>query len=314
MASESTEGLPIIAVCGATGAQGGSVVKALLETKKYRVRALTRKTDGEKAKSLRDMGCEVMKVDFDESEMEITKSFEGCHGAFLVTNFWEHFSGEREYAQGVALAKATKETVGMKHVIWSTLEDTRNLKDDIPYIGKYKVAHFDVKGEVNKFMQSIGLPVTFLYSSFFWENFINLLPPKKNEDGTYSLIYPMGDAYLPGVATGDIGRGAAALFQRGLREAGEIFGLASEHLKLSEMAQILSEASGRVVKYECVEPQSYRELGFPGAAELANMYQFKRDHNQEFCSIRDMNRVRELIKPTSFKDWCKANVGQVFKD
>ena len=154
MASESIEGFQF---------------KALLESKKFRVRALTRKTDGEKARSLRDMGCEVMKIDFDESEVEIKKSFEGCCGAFLVTNFWEHFSAEREYAQGVALAKATKETVGMKHVIWSTLEDTRILKDDIPYIGKYKVAQMDEKGRVDEFMKSIGLPVTLLHTSFFWD-------------------------------------------------------------------------------------------------------------------------------------------------
>ena len=314
MASESSEGLPIIAVCGATGGQGGSVTKALLESKKFRVRALTRKPDGEKAQSLRDMGCEVMKIDFDQSEVEIQKSFDGCYGAFLVTNFWEHFSAEREYTQGVALAKATKEAVGVKHVIWSTLEDTRLFQDDIPYIGKYKVAHFDEKGRVNEFMKSIGLPVTMLHTSFFWENLIGLLPPKKLEDGTYSLVYPMGDEYLPGVTTDDIGRAVAALFQRGLGEAGEIFGFASEHLKLSEMAQILSDVSGRQVKYVCLEPQSYRDLGFPGSVELGNMFQFKRDHTKEFCGIRNMDKVRDLIQPTTFKDWCKANVGQIFKD
>ena len=314
MASESTEGLQIIAVCGATGAQGGSVVKALLESKKFRVRALTRKTDGEKAKSLRDMGCEVMKIDFDGSEVEIKKSFEGCYGAFLVTNFWEHFSAEREYAQGVALAKATKDTVGMKHVIWSTLEDTRILKDDIPYMGKYKVAHFDEKGRVNEFMKSIGLPVTLLHTSFFWDNLINIMTPKKLENGTYTMVYPMGDAYLPGLATDDIGRAVAVLFQRGLGEPGEIFGLASEHLKLSEMAQILSEVSGRTVKYVCLEPNSYRELGFPGAFELGNMLQYKRDHNEVFCGLRNIDKVRDLIQPTTFRDWCKANVGLLFKD
>ncbi|KAI6648815.1 Nucleoside-diphosphate sugar epimerase [Oopsacas minuta] len=139
MATESSAGLPIIAVCGATGNQGGSVVKALLATKKYRVRALTRKPDGEKTKSLRDIGCEVIKIDFDQSIEEMKSSFVGCQGAFLVTNFTEHLNIEKEIAQGLALAKVTKETVGMKHVIWSTLEDTQAFKE---FSAKYNVEFF----------------------------------------------------------------------------------------------------------------------------------------------------------------------------
>ncbi|KAI6651964.1 Nucleoside-diphosphate sugar epimerase [Oopsacas minuta] len=314
MASESSAGLPLIAVCGATGAQGGNVVRALIASKKFRVRALTRKVDGDKAKSLREMGCEVMKIDFDQSIEEMKPSFDGCHGAFLVTNFWEHMNAEKEYAQGEALAKATKEAVGMKHVIWSTLEDTRHYKDDIPLLGKYKVPHMDEKARVNEFMKKINLPVTFLLTSFYWDNLISLLKPVKQEDGSYSMVYPLGNVPLPGVATVDIGTAVAALFEKGLGEPGEIFGVASEHLLLSEMANILSEVSGKQVKYVCVEPEAYRKMGFPGADELGNMFQFFRDHNEELRAARNMDKVRALIKPTSFKDWCKDNIGLLFKD
>ena len=313
MASESSSDLPIVAVCGATGSQGGSVVTALLQSKKFKVRALTRKPDGEKAKSLRDRGCEVMKVDFDQSLEEMKQSFDGCHGAFLVTNFWEHFSAEKEYAQGVALADVTK-AAGVKHVVWSTLEDTRLFKDDIPYVGKYKVAHFDEKGRVNEYMKSIHLPVTLLFTSFYWENLTSMMNPQKQEDGSYSMVYPMGDVPLPGVATVDIGRCVSAIFEKGYTKIGETFGLSSEHLKLLEMAAILSEVSGKNVKYVCLEAQAYRELGFPGAVEIGSMFQFKRDHNEEFCAARNMDKVRALFEPTSFKDWCKGNVSLIFKD
>ena len=313
MASESSSELPIIAVCGATGAQGGSVVTALLLSKKFKVRALTRNPEGDKAKTLRDRGCEVMKIDFDQSLEEMKPSFDGCLGAFLVTNFWETFSAEKEYAQGVALADATK-AAGVKHVVWSTLEDTRLFKDDIPYVGKYKVAHFDEKGRVNEYMKSIHLPVTFLFTSFYWENLATMMPPQKQEDGSYSMVYPMGDALFPGVATADIGKSVSAIFEKGYKEVGETFGVASEILKMSEMAAIISEVSGKNVKYVCIEAQAYRELGFPGAAEIGSMFQFKRDHNEEFCGRRNMDKVRALFQPISFKDWCKENVALMFKD
>ena len=194
------------------------------------------------------------------------------------------------------------------------MEDTRLFKDDIPYVGKYKVAHLDAKGKVNEYMKSINLPATFLLTSYYWENLMMTLIPQKQEDGSYSMVYPMGDVPLPGVTTVDIGRVVSVIFEKGYKEIGETFGLASEMVKLSDMAAILSELSGKNVKYVCLEPQAYRDLGFPGAAELGNMFQFFRDHNEEYCAARNMDKVRALIQPTSFKDWCKENVSLIFKD
>lgn len=147
----------IIAVTGATGAQGGGLVRAILADKngEYTPRAITRKPDGEKARELAKQGVEVVVADLDDVA-SVTKAFAGAHGAFCVTNFWEHFSPERELAQAKALADAAK-SAGVAHAIWSTLEDTRKrvpLTDSrMPTLKeKYKVPHFDAKGEGVHFM------------------------------------------------------------------------------------------------------------------------------------------------------------------
>jgi uncharacterized protein YbjT (DUF2867 family) len=166
----------IIAVVGATGAQGGALVRAILADKSggFAARALTRKTTGEKADALRAAGAEVVEADLD-SVASLEKAFAGAHGVFALTNFWEHFSAEKEVEQARNQAEAAKRA-GVKHVIWSSLEDTRRFMslDDprMPTLhGKYKVAHFDGKGEADVEFTS-RVPTTILLTSFYWENFI----------------------------------------------------------------------------------------------------------------------------------------------
>ena len=143
-----------IAVIGATEAQGGGVVRAILTDpeRRFAVRAITRKTDSDKARALAAAGAEVVAGDAD-APASLEHAFAGAHGAFLVTNFWEHFSAERELKQAAAMARATK-AAGVAHVVWSTLEDTRlSFPLDDPRLktlqGKYKVPHFDAKGEAD---------------------------------------------------------------------------------------------------------------------------------------------------------------------
>ena len=158
----------IIAVVGATGAQGGGLVRAILarpERRVHRARAITRDPNSDKAKALAALGAEVVAGDVDD-EASLEKAFEGAHGAFCVTFFWAHFSPELEITQAGNMAQAAK-AAGVKHVIWSTLEDTREfvpLDDDrMPTLqGKYKVPHFDAKGEANHFFTDAGVPTTFL--------------------------------------------------------------------------------------------------------------------------------------------------------
>ena len=226
----------IIAVIGATGAQGGGLVRAILNdsNSNFTVRAITRNTDSDKAKELTKLGAEVVSADLDNID-SLKKAFEGAHGAFCLTNFWEHFSVEKEIAQAQAMAQAAKDT-GLKHVIWSTLEDTRKwipLSDDrMPTIhGKYKVAHFDGKGEADKLFTDAGVPTTFLLTSFYWDNFIYFgAGPKKGPDGKYYLTFPMDDKKLPGIAAEDIGKCALGIFKSWNEYLGKYIAISGENL------------------------------------------------------------------------------------
>ena len=166
------EGKKLIAVVGATGAQGGGLARAILSDRKspFEVRAITRNVDSGPSRELAGLGAEVVRADLEDIE-SVRKAFEGAYGAFCVTFFWEHFSPEKEFAHAGAMARAAREA-GVRHVIWSTLEDTRKwipLDDNrMPTLmGKYKVPHFDAKGEANSIFIDLGIPTTFLYASFY---------------------------------------------------------------------------------------------------------------------------------------------------
>src|SRR5690349_13368595 len=271
----------IIAVVGATGAQGGGLVRAILgdPNSGFVARALTRKVDSDKAKELAKLGAEVIAADLDDLE-SLKRAFAGAYGAFCITNFWEHFSPEKEIAQAKNMAQAAKQA-NLQHVIWSTLEDTRRwvpLSDHrMPTLmGKYKVAHFDAKGEADKLFTEAGVPTTFLLTSFYWENLIYFgVGPKKGPDGKLALTYPMGDKKLPGIAVDDIGKTALAIFKKGKEYIGKTVGMAGEHLTGKQMAAAPTKALGQAVRYTEVSPEENRHFGFPGAEDMGNMFQFK---------------------------------------
>jgi uncharacterized protein YbjT (DUF2867 family) len=307
-----------IAVTGATGAQGGGLVRAILADPAggFAVRALTRDVNSEGAKKLAAAGAEVVAADLDDAA-SVERAFEGAYGAFCVTFFWAHFSPEKELAQARTMAEAAKKT-GLKHVIWSTLEDSRKwvpLDDDrMPTLmEKYKVPHIDAKGEADQIFRDLSLPVTFLLTSFYWDNFIYFgSGPQKGPDGKYLLTFPMGDKKLPGIAAEDIGRCAYGIFKRGGELIGNTVGIAGEHLTGAEMAAKLTKALGIEVSYNSVEPAVYRSFGFPGSEDLGNMFQFKRDFNEQFCAARDVAFSRSLNPAMQDMDaWLAANAAKI---
>ncbi|HLO09298.1 MAG TPA: NmrA/HSCARG family protein [Desulfobacteria bacterium] len=308
----------IIAVVGATGAQGGGVCRAILQDVGggYRVRALTRNAGSDKAKELQKLGAEVVEVDVDDVE-SLKRAFHGAHGAFCVTFFWDHFSPEKELAEAKNMADAAKQA-GVRHVIWSTLEDTREwvpLGDRrMPTLmGKYKVPHFDAKGEANRLFSERSLPTTFLLTSFYWENLIYFgMGPKRGEDGILYITLPMGDKKLPGIASGDIGKCAYAIFRRGREFLGRTVGIAGDHLTGAGMAAALTKALGQEVRYNAVSPAVYRGFGFPGAEDLGNMFQFKRDFESIFCGARSLVFSRGLNPSMqTFESWLAENGGRI---
>jgi uncharacterized protein YbjT (DUF2867 family) len=314
-------GKKIIAVLGATGAQGGGLVRAILDDPDggFAARALTRNVDSPKARELAALGAEIVAADVNVTS-SLERAFEGAHGAYCVTFFWEHFSPEKE-AQHVKNMAAAAKTAGVHHVVWSTLEDTRQwvpLDDDrMPTLmGSYKVPHFDAKGAGDHEFANLGVPTTNLRTSFYWDNLIHFgMGPKEDADGTLALTLPMGDAKLPGIAAGDIGRAAYQIFKRGDEFVGETVGISGEHLTGEEMAAALTRAYGREVRYNAIEPETYRGLGFPGAEDLGNMFQVKRDFEDAFRANRPTSFSRELLPSLqTFEAWLAENADRIPRD
>ena len=289
----------IIAVVGATGVQGGGLARAILADpgSGFSLRAITRDPSKDNAKALAAKGAEVVSANLDDVE-SLKKAFAGAHGVFAVTNFWEHFSAEKEKAQAKNIADAAK-AAGVKHVIWSTLEDTRQFMsaDDkrMPMLQeKYRVPHFDAKAEANAYFS--GVPATMLVTSFYWDNlFMFGLAPKKGDDGQYAWAFPMGNSKLAGIAGEDIGKCALGVFKGGDQYIGKTVGIAGEFLTIDQMGQSLSKNLGLgAVKYNAVEPDVYRSWGFPGADEMGNMFQADRDFEKQMMGNRNLDEARKL--------------------
>jgi uncharacterized protein YbjT (DUF2867 family) len=308
----------IIAVAGATGAQGGGLMRAILGDPNggFAARGLTRNVKSEKAKDLAGLGAELVEANVDDVE-SLKKAFKGAHGAYCVTFFWEHFSPEKEFNQASNMAHAAKHA-GLQHVIWSTFEDTRKwvpLSDTrMPTLmGKYKVPHFDAKAEADHVFIQLGLPVTFLLTSFYWDNLIYFgMGPRKGPDGKLAITFPMGDKKLPGMAAEDIGKCAYGIFKKGREFIGKTVGIAGEHLTGIQMAAALTRALGQEVRFNDVPPDVYRSLGFPGAADLGNMFQFKRDFEQVYCGARNLE-VSRALNPAlqTFDQWLVRNKNRI---
>ena len=304
----------IIAVFGATGAQGGGLVRAILNDpeSEFTVRAITRDVNSDKAKELERLGAELVTADIDDPA-SMQKALEGAYGAYFVTFYWAHFSPEKEKTEAENMAKAAK-AAGLQHVIWSTLEDTRELvpltDNRMPTLmGKYKVPHFDAKGESDKFFRELGVPTTFLRASFYWDNFIYFgAGPKKGPDGKLYLTFPLDDKKMGGIAAEDIGKCAYGIFKKGKDLIGKTVGIAGEHLTGKEMADAMSKAIGQEVLYNNVTPDTYRSFGFPGADDLGNMFQFYRDFEKEVNGVRDVAFSKQLNSELkNFNQWLAEN-------
>jgi uncharacterized protein YbjT (DUF2867 family) len=308
----------IITVFGATGAQGGGLARSILEDRDgpFAVRAVTRDAGSPAARALAAAGAEVVVADLDDAAA-VARALDGAYGAYFVTFYWAHFSPQRELAEARVMAQAARDA-GLEHAIWSTLEDTRRwMSLDDPrmptLMGKYKVPHFDAKGEADQFFREAGVPTTFLLTSFYWDNLIHFgMGPKAAADGKLDFVLPMGGAKLPGIAAEDIGRCAHGVLRRGREFVGQTVGIAGQHPTGAEMAAALGRALGREVRHVDVPPEVYRGFGFPGADDLGNMFQFKRDFNADFCAARSVERSRALNpRLQDFAQWLAANVARI---
>jgi uncharacterized protein YbjT (DUF2867 family) len=316
--SDSASTPKIIAVTGATGLQGGGLVRAALADPDggYRVRAITRNPDSDAARALAVLGAEVVRADITDLDSLIA-AFTGAYAAYCVTNYWEIFDPEAEIAQASNLADAVS-AAGVSHVIWSSLEDTRNwvpLTDErMPTLaGSYKVPHYDTKGQAEEFFVRAGRPTTFLMTSFYWENMINFgLGPHPDADGQLVLNLPLKGAPLPGIAAKDIGASAYEIIKAGPPATTDRIGISGEHLTGDEMAASLATALGRPVRYAPVTADQFRAFGFPGAEDLGNMFQFLEDFTDDVVGAHPVAATRtRLPKLETFDQWLAENSGRI---
>ncbi|WP_158893535.1 NmrA/HSCARG family protein [Amycolatopsis anabasis] len=316
----------VIAVVGATGAQGGGLVRAILadQSAEFAVRAVTRDTGSVKAKELAAQGAEVVAADLDD-EAGLRQAFDGAYGVFVVTNFWQPRTPEQERARTAArmeleqagnAARAAKAT-GVRHVIWSTLEDTRPFfglaGTRVPTLdgGKYTVPHFDAKAEADALFRDAGVPTTFLRTTYFFEDFFTLTAPRRNEQGRLVLTVPMAEARLSGIAAEDIGKTALGIFRRGEELIGKTISIAGDHLTGAEYATAIGNAIGEPVTYQPISFEQMRSV----SVEMANMFQYYAENEKAFVGDRDLDAVRDLNPELqSFDTWLAANKAAIPRD
>ncbi|KAM9305393.1 uncharacterized protein PAF06_013941 [Gastrophryne carolinensis] len=258
----------VITVFGATGAQGGSVARALLEDGTFAVRAITRDPSKPAAAKLKEAGAEVVAADLDNKK-SLETALSGAYGAFVVTNFWEHFSKDKEVAQGKLTADVSAQH-GLTLVVFSGVENVKRLTG-----GKLEVPHMDGKGEVEEYFRKIGVPMTSVRLPCYFENLLTYFRPQKDKDRDgFTLAIPMDDVPLDGFSVKDIGEVVLRIFLSPSKYVGQDIGLSSEKLTIEKFAAIMTRVLGKNFRDCKISLEEYEKLDFPGARDLANMFRF----------------------------------------
>ena len=287
-----------IAVAGATGQQGGAVVRALQAGNQFKVRALTRNP----AKH-RELADEVIQADLNRPET-LTAAFEGAHGVFLVTNFWEEGTGE--IAQATAAARAAKDA-GVKHFVWSTLPDVEAISG-----GKFHVPHFTGKAKVDRIVKEAGFANhTFVIAPFYYQNLVGVVAPQKQTDGSVGWTLPL-DPTVRSIHMGDIaelGHIVAGAFAHPDQAGhGEYLPLVGDFMSFNEIVDTLNR-QGHNFSFKQVPKEVFAGF-FAGAAEIAEMLNYFQAYTYLGSDSRDQIALANKIagrQPTKLSAWAQAN-------
>ena len=288
----------LIAVTGATGQQGGGVLRALQARGLFKVRALTRNPDKH-----RKLAEEVVEADLSKPET-LKPAFEGAHGVFLVTNFQE--AGTDEPKQATAAVRAAKEA-GVKHFIWSTLPNVEAISG-----GKFDVPHFTGKAKIDRVVKDSGLEnYTFVVPPFYYQNLSGVLGPRKQADGSTGWALPL-DPTLRVIHMGDInelGDIVAGAFAHP-EEAGhgQYLPLVGDFLSFDEIVETLNR-QGHNFSYTRVPKEIFADF-FPGAAEIAEMFSYWEAHTYLGSDFSDRIVLANKVagrEPTRFSTWAEEN-------
>ncbi len=288
---------PIILVTGGTGSQGGSVARMLLKQRKFAVRILTRDASAPNARILERAGAEIVQGDMEDVN-SLFRAMQGCYGVFGVTNFWEHFA--KEYQLGINIVDAAK-AAGIKHLVLHSLPDYYKLSN-----GMFSVPHYDMKAAVEQYGRRQGLPATYVQMGFYYENFFTLFPLQKDNRGEFYFGFPQGETKLATVSVEDLGGIVASIFDRPGEYIGRTICAVGEDLTCQQYAAIMSEVLQRTVYYQYIPRNEYAAYDFPGAEELANMFEVQRSFipNRQ-ADLEESRKLNPSIQ--SFSAWVTRN-------
>jgi uncharacterized protein YbjT (DUF2867 family) len=288
----------VIAVVGATGQQGGAVVRALQAGNQFKVRALTRNP----AKH-RELADEVIQADLNRPET-LKPVFAGAHGVFLVTNFAAE--GTDEVEQATAAVRAAKDA-GVKHFVWSTLPDVEAISG-----GNFHVPHFTGKAKVDRIVKEAGFANhTFVIAPFYYQNLIGALAPQKHTDGSVGWALPL-DPAVRSIHMGDItelGDIVAGAFARPDQAGhGEYLPLVGDFMSFNEIIDTLNRR-GHDFSFNQVPKEIYAGL-FAGASEIAEMFNYFQAYTYLGSDSRDQVALANKIagrQPTKLSAWARVN-------
>ena len=288
----------LIAVVGATGLQGGAVVRALQASGRFKVRALTR-TPAKHSSS----ADEVVMADLDRPET-LQAAFAGAHGVFVVTNAWE--PGTDEGKQALAAVHAAKQA-GVQHFIWSTLPNVEAISR-----GKLDVRHFTDKAKIERSVKEAGFAHhTFVMAPFYFQNLLGVMAPQKQADGTVGWALPL-DPKKRVIHMGDISELGqvvlGAFTQPELAGHGEHLPLVGDFLSFGEVIDTLNQ-QGHQFSFKQV-PQEVFAGWFPGAKEIAEMLAYFEAHTYLGGDSHDAITLANKVagrQPTKFAAWARAN-------
>lgn len=288
-----------VLVTGATGAQGGSVARHLLDRGGFAVRALTRSPGSEAARALAAAGAEVVAGDLAD-RASLRAALAGCQAVFGVTDYWKHFAGA-EHGRNLVNAVAGAE---IEHFVFSSL---RPIAEESG--GALRVPHHDIKAEVAAYARSLDLPLTLILPGFFYENFLDFFPPRPRGDGSLAFGFNQGDTPLAAVAAEDVGGVVAALFERPQEFLGRSVGVVGDDLPCADYAETMSRLLGRRVVYAPMTREELAGLGFPGADDLAAMFELNRTRVPSRRA--DLEESRALYPAMqSFETWLGRHRGR----
>lgn len=294
----SSSNRKVIAVVGATGHQGGGVVRALQASGQFKVRALTRNPGKH-----RQLADEVVEADLAHPET-LKAAFAGAHGVFLVTNAWE--PGTDEVKQATAAVRAAKDA-GVNHLIWSTLPNVETISG-----GKLHVPHFANKAKIDQVVRQAGFENhTFVIAPFYYQNLMGAMTPQKQADGSSGWTLPL-DPTVRAIHMGDISElgtiVAGAFAHPDQAGTGQYLPLVGDFMSFNEIIDTLSR-QGQRFSYTQV-PKAAFATAFPGAAEIAEMLGYFEAHTYLGSNSADRIALANTIagrQPTKLSAWAQRN-------